>query len=73
MESQYNFQMKSRSDRKEWEQVKVYLEIHCNRTTAVHYARSLAKKFDRELIPSKVAEHTSMKNPDYENTIKNRS
>lgn len=49
MESQYNFQMKSRSDRKEWEQVKVYLEIHCNRTTAVHYARSLSKKFDMEI------------------------
>ena len=79
MESQYNFQMKSRSDRKEWEQITVYLEIHCDRTTAVHYARSLSKKFNmeirmtQELTPSKVAEHTSMKNPDYENTIKNGS
>ena len=32
MESQYNFQMKSRSDRKEWEQVTVYLEISTIKT-----------------------------------------
>ncbi|AIL45411.1 MULTISPECIES: hypothetical protein [Elizabethkingia] len=49
MESQYNFQMKSRNDRKEWEQVTVYLEIRCDRTTAVHYARSLSKKFNMEI------------------------
>lgn len=49
MESQYNFQMKSRSDRREWEQVEIYLKIHCERTTAIHYARSLSLKFDKEI------------------------
>ncbi|STD11893.1 hypothetical protein [Elizabethkingia anophelis] len=44
MESQYNFQMKSRNDRTEWEQVAIYFKIHCDRTTAIHYARSLSLK-----------------------------
>ncbi|REC60515.1 addiction module toxin RelE [Chryseobacterium pennae] len=49
MESQYNFQMKSRNDRTEWEQVAIYLKIHSDRTTAIHYARSLSLKFGVEV------------------------
>ena len=49
MESQYNFQMKSRNDRTEWEQVAIYFKIRCDRTTAIHYARSLSLKFNKEI------------------------
>ncbi|WP_106916668.1 hypothetical protein [Chryseobacterium aurantiacum] len=49
MESQYNFQMKSRNDRTEWEQVSIYFKIHCDRTTAIHYARNLSLKFNKEI------------------------
>lgn len=49
MESQYNFQMKSRNDRTEWEQVAIYLKIQCDRATAIHYARSLSLKFNKEI------------------------
>ncbi|REC60130.1 addiction module toxin RelE [Chryseobacterium pennae] len=49
MESQYNFQMKSRNDRTEWEQVAIYFKIHCDRTKAIHYARSLSLKFNKEI------------------------
>lgn len=51
MESQYNFQMKSRNDRTEWEQVAIYLKIHCDRTTVIHYARSLSLSliFNKEI------------------------
>ena len=49
MKSQYNFQMKSRNDRTEWEQVSIYLKIHCDRIAAIHYARSLSLKFNKEI------------------------
>ncbi|MDV3509068.1 addiction module toxin RelE [Elizabethkingia anophelis] len=49
MESQFIFQMKSRNDHREWEQITIYSKIHFDRITAVHYARSLSKKFYKEV------------------------
>ena len=49
MESQYNFQMKQRKDRREWEDVAVYYQTNCDRTTAIRYARKLSKIFKSEI------------------------
>ena len=49
MESQFNFQMKRRKDKKEWEQIEVYYQTHCDRTTAIRYARNLSKIFNSEI------------------------
>ncbi|MFT3920011.1 addiction module toxin RelE [Cloacibacterium sp.] len=46
METQFNFQMKQRNDKKEWEDIEVYYQTHCDRTTAIRYARKLSKIFN---------------------------
>jgi hypothetical protein len=33
MEAQFNFQMKNRNDKREWENIEVYYQTHCDRTT----------------------------------------
>jgi hypothetical protein len=49
MDTQFNFQIKPKNDRKEWEDVEVYYRILCDRKTAVHFARSFSKKFKSEI------------------------
>lgn len=49
MESQYNFQMKSRNDRREWEEIKVFCQTYCDRAIAIRYAKELSKKFNSEI------------------------
>lgn len=56
MESQYNFQMKSRNDRKEWEEIQIFSKIYSDRMTAIKYARKLSKKFDSEIRMTKGVE-----------------
>lgn len=56
MESQYNFQMKQRSDKKEWEQVEVVFKMDCDRAKAVQYAKNLSKKFNTEIRLTQGAE-----------------
>lgn len=48
-QAQFNFQVKSRKDIREWEQIEVYYKTHCNRTTAIRYARRLSKMFKSEI------------------------
>ena len=49
MEAQFNFQMKNRNDKREWENIEVYYQTHCDRTTAIRYARKLSKIFNSEI------------------------
>lgn len=49
MIAQFNFQMKQRKDSREWEEIEVYYQTHCNRTTAIRYARRLSKIFKSEI------------------------
>ncbi len=49
MEAQFNFQVKSRKDVREWEQIEVYYKTYCNRTTATRYARRISKIFKSEI------------------------
>ena len=49
MESQFNFQMKQREDKREWERIEIYYQTHCDRMTAVRYARKLSKIFKSEI------------------------
>ena len=49
MEAQFNFQMKNRNDKREWEEIEVYYQTYCNRTIAIHYARELSKTFHSEV------------------------
>ena len=49
MEAQSNFQMKNRNDKREWENIEVYYQTHCDRTTAIRYARKLSKIFKSEI------------------------
>ena len=49
MEAQFNFQLRQRNDKREWEDIEVYYQTHCNRTTAIHYARELSKTFNSEI------------------------
>ena len=44
MEAQFNFQLRHRNDKREWEDIEVYYQTYCNRTTAIHYARELCKR-----------------------------
>ena len=57
-QAQFNFQVKSRKDTREWEQIEVYYKTHCNRTTAIRYARRLSKMFK--------VEHTLEKSTKYQ-------
>ena len=49
MTAQFNFQMKHRTDKRDWEEVGVYYKTHCDRTTAIRYARNLSKMFRSEI------------------------
>ena len=49
MEAQFNFQIKQRNDKREWEDIEVYYQTHCDRTTAVRYARRISKIFQSEI------------------------
>jgi hypothetical protein len=49
MEAQFNFQMKQRKDKREWENIEVYYRNFCDRTTAIRYARKLSKIFKSEI------------------------
>lgn len=49
MEAQFNFQMKQRKDKRKWEEIDVYYQTHCDRTTAIRYARNLSKIFNSEI------------------------
>ena len=49
MIAQFNFQMKQRKDSREWEEIEVYYQTHCNRTTAIRHARRLSKIFKSEI------------------------
>ena len=49
MTAQFNFQMKHRTDQREWEAIEVYYKTHCDRTTAIRYARKLSKMFQSEI------------------------
>ena len=45
----FNFQLRHRSDKRKWEDIEVYYQTYCNRTTAIHYARELSKTFNSEV------------------------
>lgn len=49
MEAQYNFQMKAKSDKNDWEKVEVFSQFYCERRTAIWYAKSLSRKFKSEI------------------------
>ena len=49
MEAQFNFQMKQRKDKREWENIEVYYRTHCERATAIRYAKKLSKIFKSEI------------------------
>ena len=49
MEAQFNFQLRHRNDKREWEEIEVYYQTHCDRTTAMRYARRLSKTFHSEI------------------------
>ncbi len=56
MEAQFNFQMKHRKNKKEWENIEVYYQIYCDRMTAIRYARKLSKIFKSEIRLTQGAE-----------------
>ena len=43
MEAQFNFQIKHRNNKTDWEDVAVGYQIFCDRATAVRYARRISK------------------------------
>lgn len=49
MNAQFNFQVKQRKEKKDWEEIKVYYRTHCDRTTAIRYARKLSMIFKSEI------------------------
>ena len=49
MEAQFNFQLRHRNDKREWEDIVLYSQPHCDRTTAMRYARRLSKTFHSEI------------------------
>lgn len=56
MNAQYNFQIKSRKDKKEWDDIEVYYQTYCDRTTAIRYARKFSKIFKSEIRLTQGAE-----------------
>lgn len=56
MEAQHNFQMKQKKDGRGWEEIEVYYQTHCDRTTAIRYARNLSKIFKSEIRLTQGAE-----------------
>ena len=57
MEAQFNFQLKNRNDKREWENIEVYYQTHCDRITARRYARKLSKIFNSEIRMQKGTNH----------------
>ena len=49
MKAQFNFQLRNRNDKREWEEIGVYYQTYCDRSTAIHYARNLSKIFNSEV------------------------
>ena len=49
MEVQFNFQLRHRNDKREWEEIEVYYQTYCDRATAICYARKLSKTFNSEV------------------------
>ena len=49
MEAQFNFQIKKRKNKREWENIEVYYQTHCERATAIRYAKNLSKIFKSEI------------------------
>ena len=47
MEAQFNFQMKNRNDKGEWENIEVYYQTHCDRITAIRYTIVTGKQIGR--------------------------
>lgn len=48
-QAQFNFQVKSRKDTREWENIEVHYRTYCNRNTAIRYARRISKIFKSEI------------------------
>ena len=49
MQVQFNFQVRQRKDKNDWDKILVYYHTYCDRTTAIHYARKLSKIFQSEI------------------------
>ncbi len=49
MEVQFNFHLRHRNDKRKWEEIEVYYQTHCDRTTTISYARRLSKTFHSEV------------------------
>ena len=54
MEAQFNFQIKNRKDKREWEEIEVSYRTYCDRATAIRYARKLSKIFHSEIRMTEV-------------------
>ncbi|MEB4760232.1 addiction module toxin RelE [Chryseobacterium indologenes] len=49
MDAQFNFQLRSAKDKKDWDQITAYYKTYCDRTTALRYARKLSRIFKSEI------------------------
>lgn len=49
MEAQFNFQIRHRNDKREWENIEIHDKTHCDREKAIRYARRLSKTFKSEI------------------------
>lgn len=49
MEEQFNFQIKQKKDKREWEEIEVYYISECDRTTAIRYAIKISRIFKSEI------------------------
>lgn len=49
MQKQFNFQLRQQNDRRDWGNIEVYYKTHCDRETAVRYARQISKTFKSEV------------------------
>ena len=56
MKKQFNFQLRQQYDRRDWENIEVYYKTHCDRETAVRYARQISKTFKSEVRMTEGAE-----------------
>lgn len=49
MDAQFNFQVKQTKDNNDWDDITVYYQTYCDRSTAIRYARKLSKIFKSEI------------------------
>ncbi|AZI41203.1 addiction module toxin RelE [Epilithonimonas vandammei] len=49
MNAQFNFQLRSAKDKKDWDQITVSYQTYSDRTTAIRYARKLSLIFKSEI------------------------